>query len=178
MGRNMQSTVAKRLEMGARIAEWVAACPENGRWSWRDVAVECFGLQYTDASRVRLKRCYTEWKSHSGEGVFTQAGAGAIQRGRVRRAAACPRPRKMPCLWFELLQWFVDEVESLRTRSDSALLIKQARVIRDRLLEQGYEAASLPKINKDFLYRWRNEYGITIRKTTVRFKVHGARLRI
>ena len=169
----MQSTVAKRLETGARIAEWVAACPDDRRWTWRDVVVECFGLQYTEATRVRLRRSYREWKVHSGGGAFTQAGAGATQRGRCRRAAACPRQRKMPCLWFELLQWFVDEVESLRTRTDSALLMKHARIIRDRLLEQGYEAAMLPKIDKNFLFRWRKEYGISIRKSTVQFKVRG-----
>ncbi len=56
----------------------------------------------------------------------------------------------MACLWFELLQWFVDEVESLRSRADSALLLKQARLLRDRLLEQGVEDVALPKINADF----------------------------
>ena len=141
----MQSTVAKRLETGARIAEWIAACPEGKRWRWRDVVVDCFGLEYTNACRVRLQRCYKEWQLHSGNGAFTQAGAGATQRGRCRRAAACPRHRKMPCLWFELLQWFMDEIESLRTRADSHLVIKQARIIKNQLLDQGYEAALLPK---------------------------------
>ena len=173
----MQSTVAKRLETGARIAEWIAACPEDRRWRWRDIVVECFGLQYTSACRVRLSRCYSEWKSHSGGGAFTQAGAGAMQRGRCRRAAVCPRQRKLLCLWFELLQWYVDEVESLRTRADSALVMKHARLIRGRLLDQGYEAALLPKINKQFLFRWRQEYGIAIRKSTVQFKVHGVQIR-
>ena len=69
----------------------------------------------------------------------------------------------------------MDEVEELRSRADSALLLKRARLIRVRLLEQGHPAACLPKINKDFLRRWRLEYGLSIRATTVRVKISMAK---
>ncbi len=267
-GRNTQSSLQQRLETGARVATILDSRPELGTRRWRTVAEEGLQLKYTPAVAERLRRCYAEWREHSREGAFTVAGSGGLAptrggvppRTRHRRPAATPRSRKMACLWFELLQWFVDEVyvpvyvrieskscppidgvphativsalftttfvlllrlhrymlhicsvthssvglrlppllllllrlrctyvstlhesyraksiyvskvESLRCRSDSALVLKQARLIRDRLLEQGHPAVSLPKINKGFLRRWRLEFGLHIRTTTVRFK--------
>ena len=81
------------------------------------------------------------------------------------------RHRKMACLRFELLQWYVGEIEVVKSRADSALLLSQARLIRNRLVAQGHRECDMPKMNADFLRRWRIEYGISIRLTTVRFKV-------
>ena len=173
-GRNMATSLEARLETGARIAEYFQNTGDCSGWRWRRCAERCFGLKCTPAVRERLRRAHQEWLTHSGNGAFTIAGAGLKQRGRMRRDAACPKPRKMACLWFEVLQWFVDEIESLRNRADSALVLKQARVIRDRLLDQGHEAAMLPKVDKHFLFRWRKEFGINVRKTTVRFKARRA----
>ena len=69
----------------------------------------------------------------------------------------------------------MDEVDQLRSRADSALLLKRARLIRDRMLEQGHQAACLPKINKDCLRRWRLGYGLSIRATKIRIKVSMAK---
>lgn len=91
--------------------------------------------------------------------------------GRQRCRRGTIRHRKMACLWFELLQWYVDEIECLRSRADSALLLAQARLIRDRLLAQGHDRRHVPIVNSDFLRRWRKEYNISIRATTVRFKI-------
>ena len=102
-------------------------------------------------------------------GGLSPVGSRVKPCARYRRHAV--RHRKMACLWFELLQWYVDEIEVLKSRADSALLLSQARLIRDRLLSQGHRECDMPKINADFLRRWRIEYGISIRLTTVRFKV-------
>ena len=164
--------------MGGYVNDYVAACPElsggRGRNRWRQVAEECFKLRYTAAVATRLQRCWAEWKEQSACGKYTPAGSGGVapnSRARCRRASRIPRPRKMACLWFELLQWFVDEIEVLRSRADSSLLLGQARIIRDRLVAQGHPAAACPKIDKNFLSRWRAEYGLCMRATTVRFKV-------
>ena len=180
IGRNSKSTIAQRLEVGARVNEYFVAHGNGGKRKWRQVAEECFHLRYSAATSQRLRRCWCEWQEHSNAGSYTLSGSGGVppstntsvrQRARCRRPQQVPRPRKMACLWFELLQWFVDEVEVLRSRADSALLLKHAGIIRDRLLDQGHTAASVPKINKHFLRRWRLEYGICMRATTVRFKV-------
>lgn len=55
----------------------------------------------------------------------------------------------------ELLNWFVDEVAAIRSRADSGLLLKQARIFRTYLKEAGYPDGSLPRISKQWLYTWR-----------------------
>ena len=181
-GRNTKTTIEQRLEIGARVAEILVSEPGLGHRKWRHVAEASFNLHYTPAVAARLRRCYAEWRAN-GRGAFTLAGSGGVtggiapggrkiaQRSRCRRSGNEPRSRKMACLWFELLQWFVDEVELLKSRADSALLLKRARFIRDQLLSQGHPASRMPKINRDFLRRWRLEYGLSIRTTTVRMKV-------
>ena len=173
-GRNAKLSIAQRLEIGGHINAFLQSNPGVGRKRWGAIAEECFNLRFSAALGVRLRRCWEEWRTHSNAGAYTPAGSGGVTpnaRQRCRRQSAKPRPRKMACLWYELLQWFVDEVEELRSRADSALLLSQARVIRDRLLEQGHPASAMPKIDKHFLSRWRAEYGLCMRATTVRFKV-------
>ena len=173
-GRNTKLSIVQRLEIGSHVDAFLTANPGLKDHRWHRVAHECFGLRYSPAVAARLRRCWAEWTVHSNSGAYTQAASGGMLpngRRRCRRAYATPRPKKMECLWFELLQWFVDEVEELRSRADSTLLLNQARVIRDRLIEQGHPPAACPKIDKHFLFNWRAEYGLCMRATTVRFKV-------
>ena len=179
-GRKPATSIGQRLETGSRIEEYINLHPELGRQPWRSIAEDCFCLQYTSAVRMRLRRCWPEWHEHSSGGAHTTAGSGGLApsgRGvsggmtRYRRQSSTPRPRKMACLWFELLRWFVDEVEELRSRADSSLLLARARLLRDRLVAQGHSAADLPKVDKNFLRRWRLEFGLSMRATTVRFKI-------
>ena len=178
-GRKPATSIGQRLETGSRIEEYINLHPELGRQPWRSIAEDCFCLQYTSAVRMRLRRCWLEWHEHSSGGAHTTAGSGGLApsgrgvnaRARYRRQSSTPRPRKMACLWFELLRWFVDEVEELRSRADSSLLLARARLLRDRLVAQGHSAADLPKVNKDFLRRWRLEFGLGMRATPLRLKI-------
>ena len=79
--------------------------------------------------------------------------------------------RKMPCIAWELLQWFVDEIVSLQSRADGALLLDKAREIRDRCMALGAPSEDLPKIDKSWMSRWRKQFGISSRQITCRFKV-------
>ena len=79
--------------------------------------------------------------------------------------------KKMPCIAWELLHWFVDEVVSLQSRADSALLMDKAREFRDRCRALGADPDSLPVISKQWLARWRAQFGISYRQITCRFKV-------
>ena len=173
-GRNTKLSIAQRVELGGYIDAYITEHPELGRYKWQTIAEECFRLRHSPALAMRLQRCWKEWRDHSMSGTYTQAASGGVlpnSRNRCRRASKKPKQRKMACLWFELLQWYVDEIEELRSRADSSLLLNQAKIIRDRLLSQGYPPAACPKINSDFLRRWRAEYGLCMRATTVRFKV-------
>ena len=178
----MSSTLQSRLELGARVHDFFNLHqdlhPGRGGRRWKTLIEDHLRMQYTDASRLRVKRSWEEYCKHGNAGGHTllasgglSPAAGSTVKPRARQRRHYIRHRKMACLWFELLQWYVDEIEELRSRADSALLLAQARLIRDRLLAMGYPEKDIPKINADFLRRWRHEYGISIRMTTVRFKV-------
>ena len=77
----------------------------------------------------------------------------------------------MDCLSYELLQWFVDELLSLKCRADSQLMLDKARELRDHLKASGVPDSDLPKVDKHFLYRWRQRFGISQRRITTRFKL-------
>ena len=106
-------------------------------------------------------------------GRHTDLGAGCDNAKRIRRKASCAAKRKMPCLEWELLQFYTDEIESLHSRADSALLLKHARYLRDKLLEQGHSEEECPQVDKRWLHRWRVRNGLSQRQTTVRFKISG-----
>ena len=148
-----------------------------GTRRWKAVIETHLGLHWSDATRMRVKRAFNEYETHGDGGAHTFLASGGLSPAgsRVKPCARYRRHvirfRKMSCIWFELLQWYVDEIEVLKSRTDSALLLSQARLIRDRLVSQGHQECDMPKINADFLRRWRIEYGISIRLTTVRFKV-------
>ncbi|CAK0804003.1 unnamed protein product, partial [Prorocentrum cordatum] len=79
--------------------------------------------------------------------------------------------RMSSLIGFELLQWFVDEIESLTSRCDSSPMLEHAVWIRSQLLQQGQREEDLPKIHKGWLYLWRKEHGISIRQGTTHFQV-------
>ena len=63
-------------------------------------------------------------------GTYTRAVSGGVlpnSRNRCRRAKTVPPQRKMACLWFELLQWFVDEIEELRSFREAHTLKETKR---------------------------------------------------
>jgi hypothetical protein len=78
---------------------------------------------------------------------------------------------KMPCIGFELYQWFVDEVGSLLGRADARLIMDTARSLRQTLIDSGWPATDLPNIDKHWFARWRQEFSVSYRAVTTRFKV-------
>ena len=171
-GRNKSATVRQRLDTGARIASFLAEHPNLRAHRWRIIAEKCLHLAYNDTVRKQLARAYAEWQKRTNEGQYTVYASGGLspKRMRVSHESHTSR-RKMPCIGFELLQWYVDEVESLNCRSDSALLLKQARIIRQWVIDQGVQEKEVPQINKQWLMRWRKVHGIVMRVTTCRMKV-------
>ena len=174
-GRNASRAIRARLDMGARIAEAIARAVDRQYGFWRRVAEEEFGLAYTPQVAKRLHRAYKEWCLHTECGRYSWVAGGSHMRDSRKRDCRVSVPLKMPCLGFELLQWFVDEIMSLQNRADSTILMDHARGLRDRLLAMGVDAAALPKIDKHWLRRWRLRYGISYRAITTRFKVSWAK---
>jgi hypothetical protein len=176
-GRNATSGIVARLEFGSRIASWLAAHPLDADvvGVWKRIAVEVFNMQYTDATRHRLRRAYHEWRDKKYGGAATNLGAGAITRSRRRRSTESVHTSASAVIGFELLQWFVDEIISVKCRADSSLLMNYAHGLRIKLLDHGTPSSDLPKINKGWLYRWRQHHNVSIRRGTTTFKVSHAK---
>ena len=155
-GSKVAATIHSRLEMGARVAAWARDHPEDVKTRWRRMAREHFNLQPTGATVSRMRRCYKEWCVHTADGVHSHFAAGVVS-GRARRlmSDASGLLRKAPCISFELLQWFVDYVVGWRCRADARLVMDQARWYRQQLFEAGVADKDLPKITKNWIFRWR-----------------------
>ena len=82
--------------------------------------------------------------------------AGVETRDRRKRRpdeAVARRRHKGDWISFELLQWFVDEIEAIRGRADSRLLLDQARWLKANLVESGTPENQLCKVDKCWLFR-------------------------
>jgi len=74
-----------------------------------------------------------------------------------------------------LLQFFVDEIQELRSRSDSTILLNKAKDLRQVLLDSGWLEKDLPKLaggaGKSWMLRWRREHGIVMKALGMKLKV-------
>ena len=172
--RQATLTVAQRLEMGARIGAFVAANPDLVPVPWRRVAREVFRCTPSDALAKRHQRAYAEWLGSAGAGRLTAYAAGAetrtLRRRKPHERQAAGR-HKGEYISFELLQWFVDNIERHRNRADSRIMLDEARRLRSQLVSTGVPETELPKINRGWLFRWRKARGIAIRRGTVTFQI-------
>ena len=172
--RQATQTVAQRLEMGARVGAFVAAHPELGKIPWRRVAREVFRCTPSDALAKRHQRAYAEWLASAGAGRLTAFAAGAENRTLRRRRPHerdAARRHKGEWISFELLQWFVDNVEAIKCRADSRMMLDTARRLKAQLVATGVPETELPKISRGWLFRWRRAQGISIRRGTVKFQI-------
>ena len=116
-----------------------------------------------------------------------QAGAERVKlpKGR-RRARGGGRIRAAPELGEELWHWFVDRINTVQARINSKLLLAQAEAIKSDLMElhhlkvdQGRADAAmpphLPSLNRMWLQRWREKYGISHRTVNLRYKISTAK---
>lgn len=176
-GRNQQASLQARLEMGRRVASFFERNRLPTRGKWQMCAEQEFNLKWSPALAMRLSRALADWAEHTAEGKFSNCAGGVSRRNRKRKGDDEVIMRKMPCISFELLQWFIDEIVSLQSRSDAGLILDKARELRDRCLALGAAPKDLPKIDKHFLSRWRAQFGISYRSITCRFKVSEAKAR-
>ena len=147
--RSPPETISKRFDVGARIKAWVNEHPDMEKLRWRAISQDVFNLAPSNAVTQRLRRAYAEWLAHGKGGSRTTSAAGAEARNQRRRKpeeASAHGRHQGEWISFELAQWFVDEVESIKSRSDSRLMLDQARWIKAPLIASGTPKASLPKI--------------------------------
>ena len=137
---------------------------------WPDFCRE-MELQYNNQTRQRYQRSLETYiHARNSGGMSREALRGNRQRGS-KRLASGDRARKAPGLGAALLQFFVDEIQWLKTRADSCLLLAKARQLRNILIENGFPEDKLPKLNPQWLWRWRKGWGIVMKGTGMQLKV-------
>ena len=76
---------------------------------------------------------------------------------------------------FALFQFFVDEIQTLRSRADSSLLLSQARELRNALLEEGTPEEDLPNLEGNagaaWFKRWKKRFRISKKAGGMQLKV-------
>ena len=89
---------------------------------WRRFMTEDLGTQYTDRKRMQLLRALRFYVQRKMDGASTPAAMRGMRApNSCRSDGGAFNSRKAAGLGFALLQWFVDEVQQLKTRADSCL---------------------------------------------------------
>ena len=181
-GAQLTAAGAQPTAAGAQPTA-AGAQPRNGklpalpRGFWGRYIREELKLRPSKLKRMELHRALVTYIECSATGATTRAGLRQGRQARSNRNSGAAENRTLaPGLGFQLLQYFVDYIQNLQGRADSMILMTQARVMRDELLNSGTLAPSqLPKLadgaGKMWFKRWRQKYGIVWRKTGMKLKV-------
>ena len=133
-------------------------------------------IEYNTRNRLR---CYRALQCVLKRTIGDRATNTAMRDGEKpnakRSRGGAKNPTKGAGLEFSLLQFFVDEVQELRSRADSSMLMEKVRQMRATLIEDGMCEDDLPKLEGragiQWLYRWRLEYQIAQRANGLQLKV-------
>ena len=105
---------------------------------------------------------------------------GHFTHGQCRALGGELNSLKCPELGQLLYSWFIDCVQCLRSRTDSVMLMCEARYLIDRISKTGYEPTQLPNLDgesgKSWFRRWRKRYGIKFRRRVKHLKVSWPKL--
>jgi len=138
-------------------------------------------------TKVWLARCLKLAKQLKADGsllAFSQrlARASGVSptKQAYRRTGQQGRPFKAAVLRQALFEYFVSIRASVAARIPPRFLILKAKAMAEECLAEMRsrgEFIDLPTIGKHWLQRWRNYYGISLRKPNRKFKVKLATLR-
>ena len=191
--RNQSVTVAQQLALGQLVVaflskEYSDAVPagagplelQNFRYPYgffKRFIREELRLQYTNFKRLQCRKAVEVLRASHDRGASTPTAMRDFRPPHSMRSNGGSRnASKSESLSFELFQHFVDEFQELRSRSDSALLLKEARRLRALLsTSEGAAALRLPLLDGDagkvWLARWRKEWGIVMKACGMQLKV-------
>ena len=103
-------------------------------------------LHYTNRQRLRCFRALVFFVERTANGENTTTTMLSGRRAKAKRAKGAEHnATKARGIGYALLQFFVDNVQALRSRADSCLLLMEAQKLRARLLHQeGWADKDLP----------------------------------
>ena len=160
-----------------RGAEIPDSCMPYG--FFRRFQVEVLKKAFLDRDRVKLRRCFVKYikQKLGGAACLTRVALRGGRKGTSMRDSGASRNAvKGMGLAFALLQWFVDELGAIKTRSDSSLLLRKAQEMKDFLINvEKVDPNELPILEEGagrmWLTRFRRFYNISKRHHWNRLKV-------
>ena len=152
------------------------------RGFWPACTRHCFNRVCTAALRKSLMKSLRLYMQALKKGAKTACGELGEKRPQQKRSAGGTfNALKCPELGQLLYDWFIDCIQLYRARTDYSLFLHQAKYLRQRLLDQGYEPQNLPQLDgaagKQWLLRWRRRFRIIARKTVKHLKVSKKKLK-
>ena len=156
------------------------------RGFWKDYVQDVLRLEYSNAQKMRASRALHVYLDRMGsQPKMTRIALRGERKGTSCRSSggAYNALKGAGGLWHALLQWFVDEIASIKLRADSSMLLEKAREMRDFLIDaHGYSADQLPKLEPSntgykWVKRWRLFHNISKRHHWNRLKVSWLKLK-
>jgi len=149
---------------------------------WQRFMKEELKEQCTKRRRMQLIRALNYYLQRKDKGASTIAGLrGMRDRHSCRSKGGALNHQKAAGLGFALLQYFIDHVQRLMSRSDSCMLMKKARELRAELVFKKWPEHDLPNLvdaaGRMWFYRWRKAYGIVKKVTGMKLKVSWNKLK-
>ena len=186
------SKLDHRIAVGLEYMQWVKGLDQvsgtkhkisdfcKHKWS--------YGRIVPKAVKVWIARCIQSAEEMT-EGLRPWKAGSSLRRNkyalvprqqRMRRYGLQGRPMWAPMLRETLFDWFLSVRASVKARLPAKLVLNKAKMIATEMLAEMRrinEFVRLPILDKNWLHRWKKEYGISLRKPTKRYKVNRTVLR-
>ena len=176
-----------RLAQGKAYDQWLRANGTTCRASLRTYLESRGGFKGAPPKKdkVALARHLKLWRRHQaandGLGAIVVAGhrgrrklrPRGVPEGLLLRSRGAGANYKAPELREALFDWFVDIRASLACALTPRYVLYKAKELADNMLASMRQCGvytPLPKLTPSWLWRWRNSFGISMRKPNSRVK--------
>ena len=149
---------------------------------WRRFIEDELNVQFTARKKMQMVRALNFYLLRKDKGACTMTALrGMRHRYSCRSNGGALNSQKAAGLGFALLQYFVDHVQRLMSRTDSCMLMTKVRELRLDLLNKKWPEKDLPNLEggagRGWFCRWRKHYGIVKKTTGMKLKVSWSKLK-
>ena len=142
----------------------------------------CFHRVCTDVFRKSLSKALLLYLGSLRKGATTTCAMLVEKNAKDKRSyGGRLNSTKCPELGQLLYEWFIDCLQIYNARVDQPLFLSQARYLRERLLDAGYQPQAMPSMSgeagKSWFRGWRKRFRFVSRKTVKHLKVSWSKLR-
>ena len=201
MPRNLSSTVDEKIDLGSRffvlLTDEVGAAQANAilisrrkgatkirmpNGIFASFCQQVWRVKYTDQRRKIVERAFASMAAKQVDGINKLAMRRG-QQGKARRAIVVKPPNcRAYGIGLALLTFFIDVVQQLYCRADTAMLMDHARLLVSRLANSPEVSGEpLPMLEgsagRSWFYRWRLQYKIVARVAEMKLKVSWAKVK-